>query len=275
MRAFPRVPAAALVLIAVLGGAATTSWTPLRLVPGDTLWGLAQRYHVSVGALERRNGLHDASIYAGQILQVPGSATPAGNYAAENYVVRPGDTLTALAGRFGTSVGAIASANHLGGVFLIRIGQLLRIPAGTPARGPVVARSALASDVVRPLLLSAARAEGVDPSLVLAVAWQESGWQQDVVSGTGAVGVMQIEPATWSWINSALTPGAPLDPGSAVDNVRGGVLLLRDLVAETGSDALAAAAYYQGLQSVREHGVSPNTQQYVNAVLALQSRFGG
>jgi hypothetical protein len=38
---------------------------------------------------------------------------------------------------------------------------------------------------------------------------------------------------------------------------------------------MAAAAYYQGLGSVRQHGVLPATQRYVNNVLSLRARFGG
>jgi hypothetical protein len=53
------------------------------------------------------------------------------------------------------------------------------------------------------------------------------------------------------------------------------VLLLKDLVSLTGSDALAAAGYYQGIASVEQHGMYPSTQQYVNDVLALEHRLGG
>jgi hypothetical protein len=35
------------------------------------------------------------------------------------------------------------------------------------------------------------------------------------------------------------------------------------------------AAYYQGLESVRQRGMLPDTRQYVNSVMALRSRFGG
>ena len=73
-----------------------------------------------------------------------------------------------------------------------------------------------------------------------------------------------------------LTPSAPLAPASAADNVRGGVLLLRSLLNSTGGDApTAAAGYYQGLSSVQQHGLYPDTKQYVRSVLALQQRFGG
>jgi hypothetical protein len=87
---------------------------------------------------------------------------------------------------------------------------------------------------------------------------------------------MQIEPYTWSFIGQNLAPTPPLSPSSAQDNVRGGVLLLRSLLGQTGGDAgLAAAGYYQGLASVRAHGLLPSTRRYVANVLALQNRFGG
>ena len=70
--------------------------------------------------------------------------------------------------------------------------------------------------------------------------------------------------------------GPPLGPASAVDNVRAGVLLLRSLLNSSGGDpALAAAGYFQGWSSVRQNGMLPSTQQYVNNVMALTPRFGG
>ena len=61
-----------------------------------------------------------------------------------------------------------------------------------------------------------------------------------------------------------------------VEAVRGGVLLLRSLLHSTGDNpALAAAGYYQGLPSVRQHGLYRDTQQYVQSVMALRHRFGG
>jgi soluble lytic murein transglycosylase-like protein len=72
---------------------------------------------------------------------------------------------------------------------------------------------------------------------------------------------MQIEPDTWNYIGQDLVTPPPLSPASAQDNIRGGVLLLRLLLDQTGGDpALAAAGYYQGLQSVREHGMYDDTQ---------------
>jgi soluble lytic murein transglycosylase-like protein len=86
---------------------------------------------------------------------------------------------------------------------------------------------------------------------------------------------MQVMPGTWSWVQANLA-GTKLDPASATDNVKAGSLYLAHLLRETGGDpALAAAAYYQGLSSVRRVGMLPETRQYVANVLALRSRFGG
>jgi soluble lytic murein transglycosylase-like protein len=67
-----------------------------------------------------------------------------------------------------------------------------------------------------------------------------------------------------------------LDPNSPTDNVHAGTLYLGQLLKETGGDPVTAAAgYYQGLASVREIGMLPETERYVENVMALRSRFGG
>ena len=53
-------------------------------------------------------------------------------------------------------------------------------------------------------------------------------------------------------------------------------MYLKRLLDETGGDeSTAIAGYYQGLQSVRDRGMYDDTQQYVDNVQALRSRFGG
>jgi len=67
---------------------------------------------------------------------------------------------------------------------------------------------------------------------------------------------------------------SPLNASSATDNVHAGVLYLGQLLRDTGGNIPeAVAAYYQGLGSVRERGMLPDTQKYVNDVLALRARF--
>jgi soluble lytic murein transglycosylase-like protein len=97
-----------------------------------------------------------------------------------------------------------------------------------------------------------------------------------MVSSANARGVMQIMPGTWDWVNKTLAGGNPLNPNSAIDNVRGGVLYLRQLLQDfNGDQSLAAAAYYQGEGAVKSRGLYPETQEYVNSVNALRARFGG
>jgi soluble lytic murein transglycosylase-like protein len=86
---------------------------------------------------------------------------------------------------------------------------------------------------------------------------------------------MQVMPGTWQWVQQNLADGK-LNPSSAQDNVAAGTLYLRQLLQDTGGDQRQAiAAYYQGLGSVREHGLLPETERYVDNVMALQGRFGG
>ena len=119
-----------------------------------------------------------------------------------------------------------------------------------------------------------ADANAVPAALAEAVAWQESGWNNDVVSSIGAVGVMQIVPTTWTWIDRYLTPANPLGDASASENIRAGVLLLHQLLGLTGgNEQLAVAGYYQGLGSVKRFGMYPSTRHYVADVLALSQRF--
>jgi len=212
------------------------------------------------------------------------------------YVVAPGDTLTAIAARAGMTVAELAAANGLDPSAPLLAGSVLRLsttgptytssttataasqPVGAAAEGSPVNPPYPTPQTVTPSQVgSIAAANGVPSSLADAIAYQESGFNNDLVSSADARGVMQILPGTWDWIQHTLVPGAsPLAPASALDNVRGGVLLLRSLLDSTGDNpALAAAGYFQGLPSVQQYGVYPSTQQYVNDVMALAQRFGG
>ena len=114
------------------------------------------------------------------------------------------------------------------------------------------------------------------PSLAAAIGWQESGFNNAMVSSANARGVMQVMPGTWTWVEQNLAGSQQLDPNSATDNVHAGVLYLKRLIDDAGGDESAAVAgYYQGLASVRDRGMYDDTKQYVANVQALRSRFGG
>jgi soluble lytic murein transglycosylase-like protein len=113
---------------------------------------------------------------------------------------------------------------------------------------------------------------GVDQKLVRALAWMESGYQQRVVSSVGAMGVMQLLPATWDYVTQVLI-GKPV-PRTADGNVRVGVVYLKHLLEAFGGDEqLALASWYQGERSVRRRGPYAETNAFVADVLALRLRM--
>lgn len=218
------------------------------------------------------------------------SVSTATNSTTASYVVQPGDTLSAIAAREGMSVASLAAANGLDPAGPLVAGRVLVFGgapssslATTAAAAPAVATPATAGGpyptaarVTAGEVGQLAAQAGVPASLAQAIGWQESGFNNGVVSSTGAVGVMQVMPGTWNWIGRTFSAGSALNPASPTDNIRGGVLLLRTLLARTGGDpAMAAAAYYQGLGSVQRIGLLPSTRQYVRDVMALRARFGG
>jgi soluble lytic murein transglycosylase-like protein len=120
------------------------------------------------------------------------------------------------------------------------------------------------------VIVRTARRHHVDPHLALAVAGQESGWQQHRISGAHAVGAMQVLHGTARWMS--LYVGRRLNVYSLRDNVTAGVVLLRVLDREASYRG-AIASYYQGLGSVRRHGMYPSTRAYTHDVVALHRRL--
>jgi N-acetylmuramoyl-L-alanine amidase len=210
-----------------------------------------------------------------------GAPSPLGGYT-----VRWGDTLSGLAAVSGVPASQIAAANGLDPDGVLLAGTVIKLPSGSPtppraaepAPTPVVPAAAPEPTPARVdagTISSIAAEHGVPPSLASAIAWQESGFNNGMVSGANARGVMQVMPGTWNWIQQNLA-SRRLDPESATDNVHAGVLYLRQLLKQTGGDqASAIAGYYQGLGSVQSRGLFDDTKQYVANVQALQSRFGG
>ena len=124
---------------------------------------------------------------------------------------------------------------------------------------------------MRQLVAATARRHGVSPSLAVAVAYHESGFQQRVVSGVNAIGVMQVLPSTGRVI--ARQHGVRLDLLDTQDNITAGVLLLRQLVRTTGTVDRALAGYYQGAGSIARQGILPQTRDYIRSITLLRARF--
>ena len=168
------------------------------------------------------------------------------------YTVRWGDTLSGLAAVARVPMEQIAAANGLDPAGTLLAGTVLKLPTGAPtppraaqpAPAPVVPDAAPQPTPGRASaeqIQSIAASHGVPGSLAAAIAWQESGFNNAMVSSANARGVMQIMPGTWTWIQETMAPGQ-LDPASVDDNVKAGSLYLNHLLRETGGDQAAAAA---------------------------------
>ena len=234
---------------------------------GETLSGIAARYGTSVAHLARANRLANPSlIIAGQSLRVPGR----GGGTARVHVVSSGETLSGIAARYGTSVAHLARANRLANPNLIVAGQRLKVPAGSGG-GAFTAPPPASDSTIAASLVNQARSHGVEVSLVQAVATQESGWQQDVVSSAGALGVMQVMPGTARYVNRSLG-GGHLNVRAADDNVHLGVMYLRHMLETMPSTRKALAAYLAGPGNVGRK-LTSEQRHYVDAVEAIQSRY--
>jgi soluble lytic murein transglycosylase-like protein len=196
---------------------------------------------------------------------VPIRVRPVASPRISVHVVRGGDTLTALAARYHTTIAALAATNHIDPAKPIVIGQRLRLPAAAPALTPQRLD-------VRGMLDQWSSRLGVDHHLVRALAWMESGFQTEIVSSAGARGVLQTLPATRRYVERVLA-GRRI-PQSVDGDIEVGVLYLRHLLqAFSGDERLALAGWYQGERAVRKHGLYHVTQPFVANVLALRSRM--
>lgn len=128
-------------------------------------------------------------------------------------------------------------------------------PAAVPVRAP-------ASSPYAKLVAKAARENGLNRQLLSSVIRAESNFHAHAVSRKGALGLMQLMPAT----ARSLAVRHPFDPA---ENVRAGARYLKQLLGKFGSVRLALAAYNAGPATVRlYHGVPPfrETRDYIARV---------
>lgn len=226
---------------------------------------------------------------------------PAPAPSSGSYTVKSGDTLSAIAAKHGVKLSDILSANKLTLSSVIYPGNKLVIPGASiqPAASvtPLVPSSFLgftypaavvssanqnkallnASPVptreqMKSIVADTARRMGVDPSLALAFAYQESGFDQRAVSPANAIGTMQVIPTSGEWASDLV--GRKLNLLDPYDNATAGVAIIRQLIRTSKDLDHAIAGYYQGQYSVSKNGMFDDTKAYVAAIKAHQKNFG-
>ena len=111
--------------------------TVYTISPGDSLFGLAQRFNTTVQAILTANpGIDPANLQLGQRICVPVTPTPGPCPGGFLYTIRAGETYYSIARRFGIAVPALAAANPGVDPSQLRIGQQICVPAPAPAPGP-------------------------------------------------------------------------------------------------------------------------------------------
>src|SRR5437870_578155 len=155
-------------------------------------------------------------------------------------------------------------------------------PPTTPPAPGETARGGSASPLVPPereylrrTLVRYAQENGLPADLVMALAWRESSWRPKAVSAAGAIGVLQLMPATVEFTSKKLLGlRRNLDPRDATANIRMGTRFLRYLVDRSGgSYRPALIAYNQGITALETKGSYSDAEGFADSVLALRSQF--
>jgi hypothetical protein len=127
------------------------------------------------------------------------------------------------------------------------------------------------------LITRVASKAGLDPSLAVSVAREESGLDLQAVNhSSGAFGIMQLAPRTAAALG--------VNPHDIISNIQGGVRYLENQLTSFGDEAKALAAYNWGphhvVQAVERWGAEwlshapSETQRYVNSIMALRAANG-
>lgn len=152
------------------------------------------------------------------------------------------------------------------GTPIVRNGAFVTSPVSGSWTGRLPASAGKFVDTIE----SAAAHAGLDPRLLAAMVWQESGFDPAAISSSGAIGLSQLMPAT--------AEGLGVDPWNTTENLDGGARYLAWAIEEFGSIELGLAAYNAGPTRVREAGgipEIPETRAYVPRVLDYYRQLGG
>ncbi len=291
---------------------------------GDTLGGIAAAHNISLATIFSLNGLNGSSIiHPGQNVKVGGQASVASPSASteqaqntgdvSNYVIRAGDTLSAIAAKHNVSLSALLSVNGADPKTPIYPGKTLSIPgvnadsSTATAIAPAAEAPALTADQRVPsTFLHYTYPDAVvndanrNKTALLAAPSPSRAQMQELVASTAAS--MGVDPALAmafaqqesGFNHQSVSPanaigtmqvipsagewasglvGRQLNLLDPQDNVTAGVAIIRALHRGAASEDVAIAGYYQGQYSVSVHGLFGDTVNYVAGIKANRELF--
>ena len=229
------------------------------------------------------------TILLGTVLQSQSNVYAANLQSGEScawHVVMPGDTLGNIARSYRSSIWTLARANRIANINLIYTGHSLCIPYAAGGAAFAAGNGLQANGAVRwynyralgwashpqvaTMMRRAAAQYGLPPRLLMAIAWQESGWNQHVIAHDGGIGIMQLMPGTAQGLN--VQTRMLHNPYQAQDNIQLGAIYLHSLMLGFhGNLTRVISAYNEGGWNVAHRGIF--NWRYVNNVQSLMNRF--
>lgn len=241
--------------------------------PGDTLWAISRADGLTVAQLAAANNMNPNDLLlVGRrlVIPTPGSRS-SGNPSSATQISATQISATRPSASPSSSARSASPASSGANPWTF-------CSTFVPQSGPWGVLPALLQEspqrlALQPLFERWANYYNLSLPLLEAIAWQESGWQQNVVSSAGAVGTGQILPSTATFVSNDLV-GERLNIKSESDNIRMSAALLSYLADLEGNNRCdVIAAYYEGSINLSHYGVFPETQAYVANVEALIPEF--
>jgi peptidoglycan DL-endopeptidase CwlS len=249
----------------------------IELQPGDTLAHVAQRFGVTIDELARANQISDIDvIQSGDVLYLPNgeseevvneTETIDEEVVSEEASTEPESTPAPAATAEPDPTPAPAPQ-----ATATPEPQPTATAEPDPTPEPESQQAAKPSDIPG-LLEYYANQYGLDPNLVKALAWVESGWNQSARNPSGATGVMQIMPGTATWIDNNLIDRKIDIYNSAEDNIHAGTAYLHHMIEISGGVERGLASYLRGPGNVQRSGINETARQYIDTVMRIRDHL--
>ncbi|MGB5951684.1 MAG: LysM peptidoglycan-binding domain-containing protein [Ornithinimicrobium sp.] len=253
----------------------TTRPTTVTVASGDTLSGIAAKYGISLAALQRANpGIEPRRLWVGSTVRLTGSGSTSSGSTSSTPAKSSSAGSSRSSGKRNSpytpdNIGDRYSGSDVDNTFLHYTYSSAVARSAAANRDYLSGVSVPSRDATKAMIVATARRHGVDPSLMLALSYQESGWNQRAVSPANAIGAMQVIPTSGDWASGLV--GRKLNLLDPQDNVTAGTVIMRALLRSTDSESKAIGGYYQGMGSVQQYGLFNDTETYVASIKALRA----